>query len=58
MMEQLGTTLRMTNLDQGHIVGAKMALAESRMINNILCFALALWNGKDPNTKGKDIWLN
>ncbi|WP_338038098.1 MGH1-like glycoside hydrolase domain-containing protein [Neosynechococcus sphagnicola] len=41
----------MTSRDRGPIVGAKMAWGGISDDHQVLCFALALWNGKDPILK-------
>ena len=41
----------MTMPGPGHTVGAKMAWAGFPTTSKHLCFALALWNGKDPILK-------
>jgi hypothetical protein len=49
-----GTTLVTTMLDYAPTAGVKMASLESPMTSNsfaLLCFALALWNGRDPILK-------
>ena len=46
-----GTTSRTTSPARGPTAGARTASAGSRDDKQRLCFALALWNGKDPILK-------
>ncbi len=46
-----GTTLRMTRRGRGRIGGARMDLRVISDDHQVLCFALAMWNGKDPILK-------
>ena len=73
-MEMLGITFLLSNPTIGRIAGAKMGLpvsreplvgfldyqAESECRDNHqrLCFALSLWNGKDPILKERLYGLN
>ncbi len=42
-----GTTSLMTWPDPAHITGAKVVLAGISDDDQLLCFSVALWNGKD-----------
>ena len=46
-----GTTSLMTRPDPAPITGARMAWPASAMHQQLLCFSVALWNGKDPILK-------
>ncbi len=52
-----GTTSLMTRPDRAPITGVRMVSPASAMYSQLLCFSVALWNGKDPILKERAFGL-